>query len=503
MQTKNKVILLVGILVVVNFFTLFFLFNQIINQRNEEKEYMAASNKLVGEEQEGEAIRIIADTDQGRITEAPMVAMVGHQVVISGSQKKENTTIEIIGNNGFIVYPERSDDNFIWTPQRAGIYCVNLVGEDATVLVSREINVSDIEGGNAYQLGDLTSTVDSKGNVFFNTSIFSTPQNTEGNKAEPVTAFTIGESGIWSKRIKDYSNDHTSIVEGKDFELDRGTYYVRAALRDKYSVSDEDYKNIEYTKKAVDGHTVKIDYIEHTVVDNKNGTKSDKFVVNAHCSEGCELVYAFFVDDSINQMRTTEGLNGYQESKVFTCPTVGWEYTFTARVKHKENAQVNMESNEVNVLKLPNSYEDLESISVAGTTSYQELAINKIEIEPFILGEYYNNQKSNKQVITGNQKSATVYAHNNNYITVYVDGEGDYQYTVVVNDDGESIALEEVENESSRNSKTFVYYPKSGGSKGKAANPDEIHTLTISVTELDDIGYIKSKTVKTLELEVK
>lgn len=491
------------LLIIANIFSLAFLMKKSIAQAQEGKRYSAQSVESLSKQidYDGE-VMITADTDQGRETTAPMVAMVGRQILLNANQQIEGSTIEIIGNNGFAEYPNETSNGFIWIPKRTGIFQVNLVNKDGQVLVSRNINVSDIEGGSSYQLGDLKSSADHSGNVTFNTSIFSKPKNTEGNAAEGVIAFTIGEDGIWSKRIRDYTSDETSIKEGKDFKLDRGNYSIRAALRDKYSIDDEDYKNIEYEKAAADGHKVQINHIEHTVINNENGTQSDKFVVDAYCDHGCDLVYAFFVDDSVGEKRTTEGLNGYQESNVFTCPTTGWEYTFTAKVKHKENAQTDLSQDDVNVLKLPNAYEAVSSVTVAGTVGYEELKIDKIEIEPFILENYYQSKKSSKQIILDGQQSATVYANNNNYITIYLNEAGVYQYSVSVNDDGESIKLSEVVNSSDKQTKTFVYYPKSGGSAGKAANSAEVHTLTISVSELDELGYVKKKAIKTLSLEV-
>ena len=521
-STMIKISMVAAVLVTVNLITLGFVIIQTTNQKEMtqlalseiadgiSQENMQDKLKVIADTEQEKTIdelRIIADTDQGKITDAPMVAMVGHEVLINSNQDNEGLILEVIGSNGFVSYPNRAKNGFVWNPQRAGIFQVNLLDQDGTKICSRSIYVNDIENGDAYQLGDLVSKTDNEGNVTFSTSVFSVPKNTEGNEARPVTAFTIGESGIWNKRVKEYNSDEINIIEGKDFVLDRGTYSVRAALRDQFSVEDEDYKNITYKKESKDGHHVTIDKIEHSVVNNENGTTSDRFEVKAHCSEGCKLVYAFFVDDSISQKRTTDGLNGYQEENVFTCPTVKWEYSFTARVKHEENAEVNETVNEENnskgkVIKLPNAYEDVQTLKIEGIQTYEKLEIKKIEIEPFIIQDYYKNEKTIKQVITSEQQNAKVYAHNNNYITVYLDDEGDYEYSANVVDDGESIPLEEVMTPSVTNAKTFIYYPKSGGSKENAANPNETHRLTITVHKLDNMGYIQGEAVRSLDLKI-
>lgn len=508
---KNTIIklgLVAVVLVVVNLITLGFVITQTASQRKMTQLAVAEMTNSINENvMQDDNLRIIADTDQGKITDAPMVAMVGHQVLINSSQDNPKLILEIIGNNGYAIYPSRVKNGFAWNPQRTGIFQVNLLDQDGTKLCSRRINVSDIEGGSAYQLGDLISKTDKAGNVTFSTSIFSVPKNTEGNLPRPVTAFTIGEGGIWKKQIRDYSSDQISITEGKDFVLDRGTYSVRAAIRDQFSVEDEDYKNITYKKESKDGHHVTIDKIEHSVINNENETTSDRFEVKAHCSKGCKLVYAFFVNDSISEKRTTDGLNGYQEENVFTCPTVKWKYSFTARVKHEENAGVNEIENEENngkskPIKLPNAYEDVKTVNIEGVQPYEKLEIKKIEIEPFIIEDYYKNEKTIKQVITSEQQTAKVYAHNNNYITVYLKDEGDYEYSANVVDDGESIPLEEVMTPSVTNAKTFVYYPKSGGSKEKVANPNETHRLTITVRKLDNVGYVQGEAVRSLDLKI-
>ena len=245
--------------------------------------------------------------------------------------------------------------------------------------------------------------------------------------------------------------------------------------------------------------------IKHSVVDNINNGKSDRFVVDAQCNKGCELVYAFFVSDSVGDKRITEGENGYTESNVFTCPVTPWEYRVSVRVKHKKNSDI-LEQNEQNPLLLPNAYEALESILVKGDYIEDTIKIKNIQIEPFILTDYYNEkQKWNSimQTITDSSKNGTVYANNNNYITINIQEEGHYGYDAWVIDDGEQITLEKVEDgESSNRGNKFIYYPKSGGRSGVAANPNETHTLFIQVTQYDEYGYITKKLTKKYTLEV-
>lgn len=452
--------------------------------------------------EEGDDVRILADTDNGKVSSAPMVAKVGYEIAFNVLGLQEEDTLKVIGSQGYVQHPQKEGMKFIWVPERTGVFQVLVIDAEGNEKCSRNINVSDIEGGNAYQLNALETHVNETGEVTFSTSIYSTPTNMSGEKAQPVTSFSIGEAGIWSKMVKTYDNAETQIVEGKDFILDRGNYAVRAALRDQYSIEDEDYKNIEFLKTPRDGHKVVIHGIDHTVTNNENGSTSDKFIVNASCNEGCELVYAFFVSDSIGERRMTDDLNGYGESNIFTCPTTSWQYTFTARVKHKNN--FTLEGHEEGIM-LPNAVEAKDSIVIAGESRKHEVvALGHIEIEPFILKDFYENKPSKKQVIANNQNTGTVYAQNNNYITVYLDEKGEFEFAASVIDDGEVIKLESVENNNTSGvGHTFVYYPKSGGREGVAANPNETHQLMITVTELDDMGYSKRKLTKKLILDIK
>ena len=460
------------------------------------------SIERVAKEQTEEEVYIMADTDLGKKTDAAMVAKVGYEVAFSINQGEESDIVEVLGNNGFVEYPEKSKIGYVWTPERAGIFEVTVVDEEGNKKVSRQINVNGITDEDFYQLSNIVTMEDEEG-VSFSTSIVGQPKNVKGKEASPVTAFSIGEENIWTRTVKDYSHTQSMIKEGKDFILDRGTYLVRAALRDQYSIEDEDYKHMNYTKEAKDGHNIEIHSIIHEVVENANDGESDKFTVDATCSEGCKLVYAFFVSDSAGDKRVTEGENGYSESNVFTCPTTGWEYTVTVRVKHKNNSDSEA-INEENRLLLPNSYEAIDSIVVKGEGIPNDIKIKNIQIEPFLLSDYYKDEKiwhSVKQTIEDMGKSGMVYVNNNNYITINVEEEGNYGYSAWVIDDGEQIMLEKVEDSGHTNKgNKFVYYPKSGGKN--SVNPQETHSLYVQVTQYDEYGYVTKKITKNYTLKV-
>ncbi|MEG0578969.1 MAG: hypothetical protein RR490_03530, partial [Niameybacter sp.] len=434
-------------------------------------------------------------------------------------------------------------DRYKWTPKigHAGIYHVQATDENGVHIGKpRKIYINDSEISSYYQLkGVGFETVDVQPQVttggayqvttgaaytivdperaVFGTKIF---KKTEGTN--PIVDFTIGEEGFWKRTFKEQTigtNGISFIAEGKDFLLDKGTYTFWTSTKAKGSIEAEDFKKTSYTREVEDHK------IENFELVNTGGGNFD---TSATCSAGCELVYAFLLHDDLG----TKVVSDYKtDNNSYSVGDKGWEYTIEARVKHADNYRDNGKG-----YLLPNAYEKNGSITVQPSSVSNKLEIDEVEIESYSLTKYYEDvkksvdgetedfdliDKKNKpgylgeQEIGGNQSTGYVYANNKNYIEVEVDrsklkkGER-FSYKAWVMDDGVTIPLEmyEAENlypskDSDEGEAKFVYYPKSGGKSGIAADGDETHKLVVSVAMHDRDGEIIAQTSKEIELEIK
>lgn len=452
-------------------------------------------------------VDIIANTDFGKKTLAPISGKVGEELLLFIESALPTDQVYIVGNNDYrVLLDAKVDKLWNFTPERSGIFNVVVITSQGNERATRQIKISGVDRYNYYQLSPLTA-VEEDGKVTFSTSIFDMPKNIEENNPIPFMSFTIGEADVWSKKIKIANNSTERIVEGKDFQLDRGNYTISAALRDYYSVADEDVKSVIY-ERVREGHKVIID--DFQVTENQSGdTFLDHFEVKAHCENTeCELVYAFFIKDALGSKRITSSFDGYGEATTMKIAQSDWSYDCIVRVKHKENSDEGDEE-ETYAYKLPNAYEATETITVErGLKSYDPIQIKSVDIEPTFLEGYYSERMpyENAQTIKANNGIGTVYAHTNNYITVHLaDAENMslYEYSASVTDDGEMISLENVYDETTGNiGNQFVYYPMSGGKEGVAENNEETHNLQIVVVKRDQSGDIAAKSTMSIILEI-
>nr|WP_302596110.1 hypothetical protein [uncultured Cellulosilyticum sp.] len=487
----------------------------------DEKDNLDAEKKSVLSEDDVDEVTITADTDLGVITEAPIAAKVGKKVIFTVNSTYAGDTMKVRGLNGYGATLESGDyGEYMWTPERAGVFEMVLFDREGNERVTRRINVASENREDIYELTPLEYSVDTQNNVSFNTSIFNIPTGSKENEALPTTQFTIGEAGIWTKTIKEYGTKAedkniatTSIVEGKDFLLDRGTYTVTAMLKDLYSVDAEDTKSLTYKKEATDGHKVVIDDIEMVTEKNEQGIVGDHFIVHARCEhdkskepEACDLVYAFSVDDTVGTTNIVGKLNGYTESNEITLPNMGWNYTITVKVKHKNNSGTEIQDNR---LLLPNAYEAVaEKTVVKGDREYGDIEIKNVKIQSALLDDYYkdeNNALLPTQVIAKEDQVGTMYVNSNNYITINVGANEKaekLQYTAYIIQDGQNISLEPVyTSQDDKIGNSFVYYPKTGG--GKSYTKNKSATLSIIVTELNESNVVLRRATKNIEVNIK
>ncbi len=466
-------------------------------------------------------ISITADTDLGLITEAPIAAKVGQKVIFTVNSTYSEDKMQVRGLNGYGTVLEMIDyGEYSWIPDRAGIFELVLFDKEGNERATRRINVASEDREDIYELTPLEYAVDVKNNVSFNTNIFNIPTGSKEHEALPTTQFTIGEAGIWTKTIKEYGTKkddkdrtRTSIIEGKDFLLDRGTYTVTAKLKDLYSVDAEDSKSIAYKKEATDGHQIIIDDIECITEENEDGLKADRFIVHARCKhdhiqddKACDLVYAFSVDDTVSTTNIVGKLNGYTESNEIILPNMSWNYTITVKVKHKNNSNIEASGTQ---LLLPNAYETIaEKTILREERKYGSIKIKNVKIQSALLDDYYKD-KSNAllptQVIAKDNQVCTMYVNSNNYVTINVgDGENPekLQYNAYIIQDGQTISLEPVyESYDKKVGNIFVYYPKTGGKKSYDVNKSA--TLSIVVAEVNENGTVTRRAMKNIEVNIK
>lgn len=480
-----------------------------------EKQSVLAQNDI-------DEVSIEANTDLGLITEAPIAAKVGKEVIFTVNGTYSGDVMKVRGLNGYEIVLEMQDyGEYSWMPERAGIFEMVVMDREGNERVTRRINVASEDREDIYELTPLAYDVDNNNNVSFTTSIFNQPTGNKKNKALPTTSFTIGESGIWTKTIKNYATTEgdserakTSIIEGRDFLMDRGNYTITATLKDLYSVDAEDTKTISYEKKPVDGHKIVVDDIEVVSKKNKEGQDVEQFIVHARCEhdkskdpEDCDLVYNFSVDDSVGTKNIVGALNGYTESNELTIPNIHWSYTVTVKVKHKNNSETDTLENK---LLLPNAYEVVATKNVVKEEreEYEEIDIKNVKIQSSLLDDYYTNESSPllpTQVIAKDNQVGTMYVNSNNYITVNV-GDNEkpekLEYSATITQDGQSFTLEPVyESKEDKVGDTFVYYPKTGGSK--SYNKDKTATLTIVVAEINEDGSMVRRAIKNIEVNIK
>lgn len=469
-----------------------------------------------------EEVSIEANTDLGLITEAPIAAKVGKEVLFTVNGTYSGDVMKVRGLNDYEIVLEMQDyGEYSWTPERAGVFEMALLDRQGNERVTRRINVASEDREDFYELTPLEYNLDRKNNVTFTTSIFNQPTGNKKNQALPTTAFTIGEAGMWHKTIKSYATSEndadrakTSIVEGKDFLMDRGNYTITASLKDLYSVDAEDTKSISYEKKPIDGHKVVIDDIEVVSKKNEEGQDVEQFIVHARCEhdkskepEDCDLVYAFSVDDSVGTKNIVGTLNGYTENNELTIPNIKWTYTVTVKVKHKNNSDTEALDDK---LLLPNAYEVMATKNVVKVERdpYEEIVVKNVKIQSSLLDDYYADENKPllpTQMIADETQIGTMYVNSNNYITVNV-GENEkpekLQYSATITQNGQSFTLEPVyESKDDKVGNTFVYYPKTGGSK--SYNPNQTATLTVVVAELNNDGSMVRRTVKNIEVNIK
>lgn len=494
---------------------------EVASYSENQKDNLAAEKKSVLLQDDVDEVNITADTDLGIITEAPISAKVGKEVIFTVSSTYPGDVMKVRGLNGYGTTLETGDyGEYIWTPERAGVFEMVLFDREGNERTTRRINVASENREDTYELTPLEYHADTKNNVIFSTKIFNIPTGSKENEALPTTQFTIGEAGIWTKTIKEYGTKIedknravTSIAEGKDFLLDRGNYTVTAMLKDLYSVDAEDTKSITYKKEAADGHKIIIDDIEVVTEKDSQGIVGDHFIVHARCehdqaktAEDCDLVYAFSIDDTIGTTNIVGKLNGYTESNEITLPNMGWNYTVTVKVKHKNNSATDIQDNR---LLLPNAYEAVaEKTVVKGEREYGGIEIKNVKVQSALLDDYYadkNNALLPTQIIAKNDQVATMYVNSNNYITINV-GENEtpekLHYTAYMIQDGQNISLEPIyPSKDNKIGNSFVYYPKTGGEKSYTKNKSA--TLYIIVTELNENGAVIRRAMKNIEVNIK
>lgn len=494
---------------------------EVASYEENQKDNLAAEKKSVLLQDDVDEVNITADTDLGIITEAPISAKVGKKVIFTVNSTYPGDIMKVRGLNGYGTTLEAGDyGEYTWSPDRAGVFEMVLFDREGNERTTRRINVASENREDIYELTPLEYRTDKKNNVIFSTSIFNMPTGSKDNEALPTTQFIIGEAGIWTKTIKEYGTKAedknraaTAITEGKDFLLDRGNYTVTAMLKDLYSVDAEDTKSITYEKEAADGHKIVIDDIEVETKKNAQGIAGDHFIVHARCehdqsksAKDCDLVYAFSVDDAVGTTNIVGSLNGYTESNEITLPNMGWSYTVTVKVKHKNNSGTDIQDNR---LLLPNAYEaTAQKTVVKGEREYGSIQIKNVKVQSALLDDYYKDKKNAllpTQVIAKNDQVATMYVNSNNYITVNV-GENEnpekLHYTAYMIQDGQNISLEPVYASQDRQiGNSFVYYPKTGGEKSYTKNKSA--TLSIIVTELNENGAVLRRATKNIEVNIK
>lgn len=512
-------------LIALNITIVFLLASNKINEDKEVMAYMSEANNMLEDETRIQSaldtdsavnVHIQANTDLGLRTEAAIVAQVGKKVIFTVQGMAQGDTLIVRGANDYIIPLEtESYGEYKWVPDRSGIFEMVLQDRTGTERVARRINVTSKDRQEFYELTPVEYCVDQNNNVSFNTSIFNMPVNEGDNEAIPTTQFTIGESGIWTKTIKAYSTSkyagdmsQTSIVEGKDFLLDRGHYIITASLKDLYSIDAQDSKSIVYKKEGADGHKVIIDDIEVVEEKNAEGIEVNHFVVKARCDhegdEACDLVYAFFVEDVVGKKGITGTINGYTESNEITIPSIQWTYTLTVKVKHKHNSEMNEDST---TLLLPNAYEAVATKDIVNDKQvYNPIDIKDIRIQAALIDDLYNDKGLlPAQIIDDTDKTGTVYVGSNNYITINVGDNEDAQklkFSAWVIDDGQTINLEPVyESAEDTIGNTFVYYPKTGGSN--AYNKEKTSKIYIVVTEENGEQKVIRKAARTIEVNIK
>lgn len=382
------------------------------------------------------------------------------------------------------VNPENSE-GFL---QMTGLEVSNSKASDSyRMLNGDELMEMDITTPASYQLEPETTTPSAYKLVsdYWNWSGIEVKANIKNpTGVSAFTRFTISEPGMWSYRIRNWWDNDNTIKEYENFIARSGQYSVLAELKGWNSIEAQDYKttsfNKDYVKVAIDSANpskwVKVHKIEIT-----NATKTgNTWTIEAKCNQkGCDasnLEYAFLKEDDLG---LTQVSDGYTSSNTVEIPALNWGYKLIARVKHKDECDVNTNAvKHSSAFFLPASYEDQVDtyIGEPGGTSL----LSGVKVTRTINQEKHTTTGAIKDTASiGIGGTAPANGGELNYITVVPTTEdANLQYKAWAIDDGVIVPLGEYSNK-----KEFVYYPKSGMDvKG------ETHKLVVSVRRLDGNG---------------
>lgn len=373
---------------------------------------------------------------------------------------------------------------YTFTPQphklQNGIYYLQILDAYTNkVVIERKLYLLDSSMLPTYYMSDLTAST-TNNTLCFNFDLLTHTTTTNLSKSNtPTVFFTIGEPGLWKKKLKQINHSGTqfSIVENKDFLLNSGTYEITAAIKNPNSIEYEDYKSITYTKPYIkDGIVHKVNLATTELTSTTSTMRY--FKVDATCNCGCPLTVSVYTLDDLG---ITELKQVPSTQWIFQRQTQNFDYELIARVKHSTPMYLTS-----NNLLLDSSYEVQKSLMV--TQDYGE----QIKLKPLILNTIDNDNKIlNTQLLTPH----TTYSIKANQIySLIVDatytGINTLYYKAWIVDDGIITSLGDY-----TTSPNFHCYFKGN-------TPSETQELFISIQIRDKVSNILGQTTTKFILHI-
>ncbi len=280
--------------------------------------------------------------------------------------------VKIIGDNYTKDLYNNDGKNLNWTPEESGTFYIAVYDDQNQMLLKRKVYVNS-ENNEYLQLGNLDIGSNAEKGVYVRLTVKETRPTGYSEDINKSLKFTISESSVWSRTIKDYG-DYVSEMAGAyeisekydGFELSSGIYNITSYIKTPHSIEYDDVIRKVYQKSGVEGLEFEVTKVcksenGQIVTPDKDGkyplqpsgkTLSFTFTVVAPDNTG-KYEYAFFLNDArgkrmVKKYATNNNISDNIEFK--WTPAEPGQYTVYARIRETFDG-------ERNINPLPNSYE--------------------------------------------------------------------------------------------------------------------------------------------------